>query len=1088
MTAIAPDPNLLFGLLALQNGLINQVQLVAAFQAWTLDRARALADHFIALGHLNQAQRAVVQAMADLHVAKHGDLERSLAALFAGRSTHESLAQIGDADIHATLARLGSALTDRDRGAGADSDRTASYAVGTATSDGQRFRLLRPHARGGLAAVFVALDQELHREVALKQILEQHADDATSRARFLLEAEITGGLEHPGIVPIYGLGSYDDGRPFYAMRFIKGDSLKEAADRFHADESLRKDPGRRALELRQLLRRFIDVCDAIAYAHSRGVLHRDIKPGNVIVGKYGETLVVDWGLAKATGRPDSGAEPGERTLVPSSASGSAETLPGSALGTPAYMSPEQAEGDLQRLGPRSDVYSLGAALYYLLTGRPPVEGEVGEVLRAVQKGEFPPPRRHDAAIDPALEAVCVKAMAHRPEDRYASPRALAEDLERWMADEPLTAWREPISRRARRWARRNRPLVTAAAAAVLVALAGTAAALAVQTRANADLKSANLDLALANSQVERANADLRSANGRVQARFDLAREAIRSFKAGVEEEEALKEDRLRPLRDKLLGSARRFYDKLGDLLKGEPDAGSKAVLAESYLELGALIDRIGQKPEALEAYRKAVATRRELLERPGAGSAERVALARALYEQGWEAQQVGDLAGALAASEEAVALAEPLAAGAGSTIEARRALGFALHRAGLALWATGADERALAAYRRALAVREPLAGDPAAVPDDRLQLSYTIQNIGEQLGRAGDTAGALAEQRRNQELCRALAEQHPAVPDYRRELANSHNWVGDLLEQTGDTAGALAEHRKAQELIRALATEHPAVADYRLVLVASHNRVGSLLGRAGDTAGALAEQRKARELIRALATEHPAVPVYRRALAVSHNRVGDLLTTVGRPAEALAELEQARTLTEALARAAPSVPLYCDDLVFTLNYAGAALRDLGRAGEARDRHARAVALAEALAAADPKVPRYRASLADSLRRLAGLKRDGGDDAGADADARRAVALFEGLPSRDGREWFWLACARATLAAAAGSGGAARSAADAPGPADRVMDDLRRAVAMGYRSPAVFEHEPALAPLRGRADFRLLMMDLAIPADPFAAAR
>src|SRR5262249_40114765 len=158
-----------------------------------------------------------------------------------------------------------------------DADRTASYAVGTATSDGQRFRVLRPHAKGGLGAVFVALDAELHREVALKQILDGHADDLTSRSRFLLAAEITGGLEHPGIVPVYGLGTYADGRPYYAMRFIKGDSLKEAADRFLADESLKGDPGRRSLELRKLLRRFIDVCNAIEYAHSRGVLHRDIK-------------------------------------------------------------------------------------------------------------------------------------------------------------------------------------------------------------------------------------------------------------------------------------------------------------------------------------------------------------------------------------------------------------------------------------------------------------------------------------------------------------------------------------------------------------------------------------------------------------------------------------------------------------------------------------------------------------------------------------------------------------------------------------------------------------------------------------------
>jgi serine/threonine protein kinase len=155
---------------------------------------------------------------------------------------------------------------------------------------------------------------------------------------------------------------------------------------------LKRDPAARSLELRKLLRRFTDVCNAIEYAHSRGVLHRDIKPHNVIVGKNGETLVVDWGLAKPMGKAES---TDERPLVPSSASGSVQTLPGNAIGTPAYMSPEAARGDIEALGPRSDVYSLGATLYSILTGRAPFEGDAGPVLQAVQRGEFPPPRRRN---------------------------------------------------------------------------------------------------------------------------------------------------------------------------------------------------------------------------------------------------------------------------------------------------------------------------------------------------------------------------------------------------------------------------------------------------------------------------------------------------------------------------------------------------------------------------------------------------------------------------------------------------------------------------------------------------------------------
>jgi eukaryotic-like serine/threonine-protein kinase len=214
---------------------------------------------------LDADQHAVIDAMVGLHLKKHcGDAERSLAAIPTGRATCEGLAWISDPHIGATFARVAAAALWSGNG---DADLTSTRSVGSATSDGQRFRVLRPHASGGLGAVFVALDAELNREVALKQILDSHADASVSRNRFVLAAEITGGLEHPGIVPVYGLGTYADGRPLYAMRFIRGESLKEAIAHFH-DETLKKDPGRRSLELRKLLHRFTDVCNAIEYAHS----------------------------------------------------------------------------------------------------------------------------------------------------------------------------------------------------------------------------------------------------------------------------------------------------------------------------------------------------------------------------------------------------------------------------------------------------------------------------------------------------------------------------------------------------------------------------------------------------------------------------------------------------------------------------------------------------------------------------------------------------------------------------------------------------------------------------------------------------
>ena len=328
------------------------------------------------------------------------------------------------------------------------------------------------HAQGGLGVVYTAQDDQLHREVAVKFIRRQHADDVEGCQQFLVEAEVTGRLEHPGVVPVYGLGRDRSGRPFYVMRFIQGETLDDALKRYHD----RSHTGyHRRWELHQLLARFVAVCKTIAYAHNRGIVHRDVKPANIMLGRYGETLVLDWGLALPVGRDDGARASGERTLMPQAGSQSGSSSAGAA-GTPQYMSPEQAAGTLE-IGPATDIYSLGATLYKLLTGSVPFLGTtVFEIMQQVKRGDYQAVRDVRPDLPAALEAIVQKAMAMRPEDRYTSALQLAADVEQYLADEPVSAYREGVLAKTGRWVRKHRSTAIAALCGLLLTMAFAAVA------------------------------------------------------------------------------------------------------------------------------------------------------------------------------------------------------------------------------------------------------------------------------------------------------------------------------------------------------------------------------------------------------------------------------------------------------------------------------------------------------------------------------------------------------------------------------------------------------------------------------------
>jgi len=743
-------------------------------------------------------------------------------------------------------------------------DRDLNDAVGSGLPDTLRttavYRPERRFAVGGQGEVLAARQDELDRLVALKRIRPDRLH-AEARRRFQREAAITARLQHPGIVPVYGVGQDDDG-PFYTMPLIKGHTLQEAIDGFHRDETLRRNPGEQSLKLRSLLQQFITVCNTVAYAHDQGVVHRDLKPSNIVLGPYGETLVMDWGLAKRIGGDDSAAASDGDVPSPSPSPDDL-TATGAVLGTPQYMSPEQARGE--PAGPPSDIFSLGLILYALMTGKPAFDADSlrgADPLKAVREAAIVAPRNRDARLSRALEAVCLKALALAPAARYESAEMLKADIERWLADEPVTAWREPLALRARRWARRNRTAITGAAAALVVGVIGLSAVAVVQTRASSALRAKNLQLTKANAatteaknEAEAALAETTKAKKETEAALAQERAALAQSKESRQRAEAvltfLEHDVLAATRpegqegglDKDV-TVRKAVDaaeaKIAQRFKDQP-----AVEAEVRSTLGITYYHLGDPALAIRQFERALELLRIKLGPDDPDTlTSRNNLAMAYLAAGRTAEAINLNEGTLKLRESHLGPDHP------ATLESRNNLALAYRAAGRAVEAIKVHEATLKLFESKLGRDHP----------DTLT---SRNNLATAYWSAGRTAEAITMNEATLKLRESkLGPDHPDTLTSRNNLGNAYRTAGRTAEAIKLHEGTL-KRREAK-----LGADHPDT-------IVSRFNLATAYWSAGRTAEAITLNEETLKLRESkLGPDHPHTLLSRSNLATAYEWLG----------------------------------------------------------------------------------------------------------------------------------------------------------------------------------------------------------------------
>lgn len=839
--------------------------------------------------------------------------------------------------------------------------------------DQDHYAITREIARGGMGRIQVARDRRLGRDVAVKDIL---VDRGMARRRFEREARLTARLQHPSIVGVYEAGVWPSGEPFYAMPLLSGRSLDEAIELAGSIE-----------KRLALVPNILAIADAMAYAHGKRVIHRDLKPRNVIVGEFGETVVIDWGLAKdldtaeilASSESSGGGEAtGSGATPQSSGRDEGETTIGDVLGTPAYMPPEQAEG--LPVDERADVYAIGAILYHLLAGAPPfVASNKTAVVASVIDA---PPRPITERVPQApreLVAIVERAMARDRAKRYPTARELADDLRRFQTGQLVAAHHYTRMQRLRRWIRRHRTAVVATGTASAVALV-------IGVVAVSRIVSAQQ---LAEEQRALALANQRSAEGLLQ--FML-----------VDLRDKLQDVGKLELLDSVAKRAAEHFDARGPATSDE-DLYLSSLARDG---IGAVLAKRADLAGARLEHDKARAGFARLAAKHPTERKYALALARIDYAIGALEISNGDLHGALARVRDALGRAKQVFADHPDDAAAARAV-YAGHKQSAWIFEDlGDGKAAMAEYRASLAAA---AAEVALTDDDdahgRVMAAHS--SMGRVLRNAdNDVPGALVEFRKGLAIGERLLAKQPDNPRRIYDVGISHSQIGQALLDQGQGAQALDGFRRSLVNYERVVALDPTNMDWRSAVGGAHEKIGMALFAQKDYAGALAAYRKCREIWVELSQRDPTNTDLQRSVTLAINKLGDVQLATNDATGALATYREALAIRERLVTASPSNAKWRRDRFYSHYKVALALHEIpGRKRDAVAELRTALALADENMTLFPSNGSIQVDAVEARAAVAEALAEVGDRAEARAEYGKALELGRQLAAKgDAKDW------------------------------------------------------------------------------------